>query len=62
MTVDWQTWAALALTFSALGFVLHRAWQMWRGEKSGCGSGCKSCAEEKPLVTIDLTAHKSSRS
>jgi len=54
MSAEWQSLAALALTLLALAYVCWRGWQLWRGEQAGCGSGCKSCAGEKPLVTLEI--------
>jgi hypothetical protein len=45
--MDWQTPTVGILVFTAIVYLVRSSLRNWFGSKSGCGSGCGKCGEEK---------------
>jgi hypothetical protein len=58
MLEHWQTWLAALLCLAAAAYVFRRAWLAFGSQKTGCGSGCSSCASDssaaRPLQQISV--------
>jgi hypothetical protein len=53
--MNWQDYLAIGFFVAAAMYVAWRAWRaLFGAAKAGCGSGCGSCASNKPtnLLTI----------
>lgn len=55
--MDWQNIIVAISVLVALFVIARRVWSAVALRKAGCGSGCGKCAnaEEKPLVTLEVT-------
>lgn len=61
MQIAVQNLIVLAVLLAAVGYVLRQGWLVIAKKRSGCGSGCRSCAVNddrdgetpKPFVSVD---------
>lgn len=63
--MDWQTFVTLLIVLLAFTWLVHRAWKMLQGKKSGCSHGCGGCSMKQhvghssPLVSLQgMRAHR----